>query len=473
MIATERERIGLLFSYDWDTLCFNRLLGRYHYDEAGFDLFSFPSNAQLLGFELERFATRQAARARRRGWAGVVSHHEQFGALAAALVAEKLGLPGTPVNAILACQHKLHARRVLAQVCPDANVPFQDLDAQYGGAIPDGLHYPAYVKPIKAAFSVLARHVANRDELHQHTRFGRRELWVIRRLVEPFERVARLRLPEAGTAHRMMLEQPVRAAQYNLDGWVYNGRAHALGVVDAIMYPGTQAFMRWQHPSALAGAVQAQALDVAQRFLHAVGFTQGLFNMEFFHDAATGRLSVIEFNPRLASQFSDLYRHVHGQDPHAMSIELALGRDPALLPRTVPVAGAAASLVYRAFSPGGAPAMPSPAQQAALKRQFPDALLFMQPKSGHALDRDFKWLGNHRYGILHLHGASHDDLQQRAEQASALLGWPAPYAEQLVEPPVEQLKSQRRDTAREPLRPASSAPATPHPGAVPSFTSGD
>jgi biotin carboxylase len=426
---SSKPRIGLLFSYDWDTLCFDRLQASYSFDQAGFDLFSFPSNARLVGFDLDRFATQQAARARKRGWAGVVSHHEQFGALAAALVAEKLGLPGTPVAAILACQHKLHARRVLAQVCPEANLHFEDLDASYGGDIPAGLRYPAYVKPVKAAFSVLARGVANVEELHRHTRFGRRELWVIRRLVEPFERIARARLPHAGTAHRLMLEQPVQAAQYNLDGWVFNGQAHALGVVDAIMYPGTQAFMRWDHPSQLEPNVQSQALSVAQKFLKAVGFTQGLFNMEFFYDAATGKLSVIEFNPRLASQFSDLYRHVHGLDPHAMSIALALGQDPALLPRAVPTAGAATSLVYRAFTPGAAPPMPGAAQVATLKQKFPDAMLFMQPKSGHALARDFKWLGNHRYGILHLHGRDAAHLRQCAQAASALLGWPAPYAD--------------------------------------------
>ncbi len=466
MTPSHRPRIGLLFSYDWDTLCFNRLQHRFGFDNAGFDLFSFPSNAQLIHFDLERFATRQAARARKRGWAGVVSHHEQFGALAAALVAEKLDLPGTPVQAILACQHKLHARRVLAQVCPEASVTFEDLDARYGGAIPDGLRYPAYVKPIKAAFSVLARHVANRDELHRHTRFGRRELWVIRRLVEPFERVARARLPQAGTAHRMMLEQPVQATQYNLDGWVWNGQAHPLGVVDAIMYPGTQAFMRWEHPSHLPAGVQAQALDVAQRFLKAVGFTQGLFNMEFFHDAATGKLSVIEFNPRLASQFSDLYRHVHGLDPHAMSIEMALGRDPALLPRGAPTAGAAASLVYRAFTPGAAPPMPTAAQRAALMQRFPNALLFLQPKAGHSLERDFKWLGNHRYGILHLQGRDPQDLRQRAGEASALIGWPTPYDDPLF---AEVAVRATAPAAAAPPR----APSGPLTHAIPSFHAGD
>lgn len=429
MPADRLPRLGLLFNYDWDALGFAALGDRFAFDSAGFDLFSFPSNARLVGFDLQRFANAQAARGRRRGWAGVVSHHEQFGALAAALVAEQLGLPGTKPEAILAAQHKLHARRVLQRVAPEANVAFAELEADYGGDIPAGIAYPTYVKPVKAAFSVLAREVSDRAELQAHTRFGRRELWVIRRLVEPFERICRARLPQAGSAHRMLLETPVRAPQFNLDGWVWQGQAHALGVVDAVMYPGTQAFMRWQHPSRLPDAAQARALAVAQKFLAAIGFTHGLFNMEFFLDPLTQTLSVIEFNPRLASQFGDLYRRVRGVDPHAMSIALALGQDPAALPRAPALAGAAASLVYRAFDADQVPRMPDAGQRAAFEREFPDALFFPMPKQGHSLARDFKWLGSHRYGIVHLAGRDADDLRQRAVRASALLGWPAPYAD--------------------------------------------
>ena len=43
--------------------------------------------------------------------------------------------------------------------------------------------------------------------------------------------------------------------------------------------------------------------------------------------------------------------------------------------------------------------------------------------------RDFKWLGSHRYGIVHLHGDDAAHLERRARAASALLGWPAPYAD--------------------------------------------
>ncbi len=431
-----RPCVGLLFTFDWDAQAFAALAHLARFDHAGFDLFSFPSNAHLIHFDLRRFAQRQARRGRRHGWAGVLSHHEQFGALAAALVAEELGLPGTSPESILAAQHKLHARQVLQAVAPEANLDFAPLDAVYGGPVPEGLHFPRFVKPVKAAFSVLARQVNSRADLHAHTRFGWRELWVIRRLVEPFERVMQARLPGTGTAHRLMLEEPLPAhtPQFNLDGWVFKGQAHALGVVDAVMYPGTNAFMRWEHPSRLATGVQARALDVAQRFLRAIGFTNGLFNMEFFFDPATDRLSVIEFNPRLASQFGDLYRRVQGRDAHAMSLALALGQNPDSLPRSAPTAGAAASQVYRVFTAGKAPAMPDAARQAQFKAQFPDALLFCYPKAGHSLERDFKWLGNHRYGIVHLGGRDEHDLRERTLRASALLGWPAPYADQRSAP---------------------------------------
>lgn len=431
-------RTLILFNYDWDEIGHAAAARAMdlQLDSDGFDLFSFPSNARLAWFDIERYVDGLARRARRRGWQAVVSHHEQFGALAAALLAERMGWPGTPVNAILACQHKYYARQVLQRVAPEATPGFRLLDAEYGAPIPDGLAYPAFVKPVKAAFSVLARRVENRQQLHQHTRFGWWELWVIRRLVEPFDRMVRPRLgAEVPSAHRMLLEEPVQAEQYNLDGYVFDGQVHAVGVVDAIMYPHSQAFMRHQLPTRLNPDVQARALDVARRFLTAVGFTQGLFNMEFFHDAATDRLTVIEFNPRMASQYSDLYRRVLGVDLHAIGLALAHGCDPAGLPLGVPSAGAAASFVYRVFRSEDKVVMPSVQQQRALEQAYPGALLFLYPKTAGSIERDYKWLGSYRYAITHLGGQDEADLRRRCEVASVLLGWPAPYADLPLDAP--------------------------------------
>lgn len=426
------SRTLLLFNHDWDAIGHARAgaASGMAFDEAGFDLFSFPSNARLAWFDMARFVDGLARQAVRRGWQAVSSSHEQFGALAAALLAERLGWPGTPVAAILACQHKFYARQVLQRVAPEANAGFALLDADYGAPIPSGLHYPLFVKPVKAAFSVLAREVQNPAELHRHTRFSAWELWVIRHLVEPFERMAQDRLgPGLPSAHRMLLEEPVHGDQFNLDGYAFNGAVHAIGVVDAVMYPGTQAFMRFELPSRLPAGVQARALDVARRFLQAVGFTHGLFNMEFFFDAVTDRLTVIEFNPRMAAQFSDLYLRVQGLDLHALALALAHGQDPAKVPRSIPGAGAAASFVYRVFDAQQRVAMPAAARQQAFARQFPDALLLCFPKPRGSMERDFKWLGSYRYGIVHLGGRDAVELRERCAAASALLGWPLPYAE--------------------------------------------
>ncbi len=470
--------IGWLFPYDWDRRALDALqaAGAQQFDRAGFDLFSFPRNAQLIGFDLQRFAERQAARGRRRGWRGVLSHHEQFGALAAALVAEQLGLRGARPESVLAAQHKLHARRVLAAVAPEANLPFAVLDAGYDGALPatlpPGLSFPLFVKPVKGAFSVLARRIDDAAALQAHLRFGWREAWIARRLLTPFDRVCAQRLPQAGGTQRWLAEQPVPAGvpQFNLDGWVQDGRVHALGVVDAITAPGTQAFIRWELPSRLPAAVQARALDVARRFLRAIDYRHGFFNLEFFFDEATDRLTVIECNPRLASQFGDLYRRVLGIDPHAMAAALACGEDPQALPRSVPSAGVAASLVYRAFDPTRVPPSPSLARRRAFRAHFADALLLEFRKHGRALARDFAWTGSHRHGVVHLGGVDRDDLERRAHEASALLGWPAPYA--IDDAAARQFGDQPGIVATTPARgdaPAAAAPTAIGAAAVPSL----
>lgn len=421
---TPDARTLILFGYDWDATAFARLQHDWPADHAGFDLFTFPSYLRLATFDLRRFVDDLAVRARRRGWRAVVSHHEQFGALGAALLAERMGWPGTPVAAVLACQHKLYARQVLQRVAPEANVPFAPLHARYGDPIPHGLSYPSFAKPVKAAFSVLARRVSSRAQLTALTRFGPFEQWIIHRLVEPFERIARARLGDVPSAHGMLLEEPIEAPQYNLDGHVFEGQVRALGVCDAVMYPGTGAFQRFERPSRLAERVQERALDVATRFLKAIGFSHGFFNMEFFYDAATDALKVIEFNPRLASQLADLYRRVDGIDAHAGSLALAHGRDPRSAMRCRPSAGAAASFVFRSFDTATVPGMPARSRLRAFFDRFPDAWLQAMPKQGRGLARDFKWLGSHRYGVMHLGGDDAFDLHDRYRRACLLLGWP-------------------------------------------------
>lgn len=402
--------------------------GEMRLHREGFDLFSFPSSARLLTFDLFRFVDRLARKYGDGGIAGIVSANEQFGALAAALLARRLGLPGTDPLAILACQHKAYCRRRLADIAPEANVASWAFPYTIGEDAPLELPLPFFVKPVKATFSVLARRIETRRQLHRHLRFAPHERLIIKRLVRPFNDAfaALVGRPQhyAVDAHWMIAEAALSGAQLNLDGYVYNGEVRILGCVDEIMYPGTDAFARFQYPSKLPAAVQARARELTERIMRGLSFDYGFFNIEFAHDPASDRLSVIEINPRLASQLADFYERVDGLRVFDMLLELAQGRDPAALPRAQPTAGVAASFVWRVFD-GQEP--PPPATTEALRwlaAAHPDAQLMQYHKRGHGLKREYKWLGSHRYATLNLGAADEAALRARYQEICGRLNWP-------------------------------------------------
>lgn len=404
-----------------------RGLLRPHFE--GFDLFAFPDNARLLTFDAFRFVDRLARTYAGRDIAGIVTANEQFGALAAALLGRRLGLPHTNPVAVLACQHKAYFRARLRTIAPEANVEHWPLPYTFDANAPLGLPLPFYIKPVKATYSVLARRIDTRAQLQRHLAFAPYERFIIKRLVRPFNDAFRalIGIPQGYgvDAHWLLAEQLLSGCQFNLDGYAFRGEVRVLGCVDEIMYPGTDAFLRFQYPSSLPAAVQRRAAALAARVIDGLGFDHGFFNIELFYDAASGALKIVEVNPRLASQLADLYEKVDGLRVFDMLVELAQGRDPAQLARAAPTAGVAASFVWRTFDGAPPPPRVSAAARHWLARTYPDALLFEHHKRGYGLRREFKWLGSHRYATLNLGARDIAQLRARFEEICARFGWPA------------------------------------------------
>jgi len=120
------KKILVLFPNEWDRaeLARPRYRGRYGFVFEGFDLFRFPENARLIWFDARRFVDRIVAKYRGAGLDGVVSNEEQFGAMIAAVVAERLGLPTADPRAIMVAQHKYYSRLAQARVAPEATPRF-------------------------------------------------------------------------------------------------------------------------------------------------------------------------------------------------------------------------------------------------------------------------------------------------------------------------------------------------------------
>ncbi len=116
---------------------------------------------------------------------------------------------------------------------------------------------------------------------------------------------------ELGTKY-LLAEEHLSGQQVTYEGLVHNGECTTVGIVDSIMYPGTICFERFEYPSSLPQSVQLRMADIANRFMHGIGFNNGLFNIEFMYNPAHDTIHIIEINPRLVSQFADLYEKVDG-----------------------------------------------------------------------------------------------------------------------------------------------------------------
>jgi biotin carboxylase len=421
-----RPKLLFLFPECWDRSALSALhaLDReFELVYEGFDLFRFPGNARILWLDACRYVDRLAKKYRRAGLAGVASTNEQYGALIAATLARELGLPGTDPLAVLRAQHKVLARSLLASALPSASPRYTAIPWTIDRARAAELAYPLFVKPVKAAYSVLARRVDGPAELCRHLDFGPWERHLIRRLVKPFDDLMRALLPDAGVcdAHHLIGEEPLEGVQVNVDGYVRRGTAHCLGVVDSAMYPGTIAFQRFEYPSRLPEAIQLQLSRVALRALQAVGFDHGLFNVELFWRPRDGAISVIEINPRVAAQFADLYEKVDGTHLYQVLADLAVGREPRWT-RRLGRCGAAASFTLREFD-GAIKVRPGRAEIETLRSSQPDAVLQTFIKRGASRRREMKWVGSYRYAALNLGGRDREELFRRFDAAMAGLSF--------------------------------------------------
>lgn len=424
---TSLKNILVLFDADWDQSQLSKAADehtspRYRFFYEGFDLFSFPSNARLLTFDIFKFVNKLARKYRHANLAGIISSNEQFGALVGALLAKKMGLPGPDPKALIAAQHKYVARRILEQHLPEANVAFHAFPYTFNSPDEIPLKYPFYVKPVKAAYSVLARRVDSFAELKQHMTFHPWEQYIIKRLVRPFNDVVKQITDFDVDAHWMIAEELIDGQQINVDGVVIDGEIHILGTIDAVMYPGTDQFMRFEYPTRLPRAQDLRAHETATRIVQALGLDHGLFNVEMRVCPETGECRLIEVNPRMAAQFSDLYEKVDGINLHDVALKIATGEAPDLTPGRGRYK-VATSFVFRKFDGTPLANPPNNEKLTWLKEFDPDAFLAMFVKTGGGLKREMKWLGSHRYATLNMGGESAQHLTEKFDLVKLRLGF--------------------------------------------------
>ena len=347
--------------------------------------------------EVERIV----AKATSAGVVAVMSTDDYPGSTLAAIVAQRLGLPGTPVVADLFCQHKYQSRLKQQHAQPDAVPPFALLELGMAPEIP----FPFFIKPVKSFFSVGAYQIDNTEALRELVPYATLPEAFFKPLNALLERYAGIPISQSN----VLAEGLLTGHQATFEGYALEGHVHPVGVVDSIMFPGTTVFERFEYPSALSRVVQGDMAEVAARVMEAIGFTHGQFNIEFCYDSVHNRLGIVEINPRMASQFSDLYEKVDGFNSYCLLLDLALGRRPTLRHRAGRHA-AAASCVLRRFEDARVVKGPTHDELESIRQVHADVRIEVLVSAGERMSLQLQDGCSFRYGIVSVGGRSREDV---------------------------------------------------------------
>lgn len=166
---------------------------------------------------------------------GVTSAVGYPGMPVASIIAERLGLTGVKVERVLRCEHKYYSRVSQQALVPSATPPFQIVPPEGSDTPVEAfrLPFPLFLKPVKSCFSINAQRVASLAELRRISRTNRMPEGFLR----PFNDLLRAHTNYEFDASCLLAESLLEGVQVSLEGYVFNGQVHTLGIIDAVMFP--------------------------------------------------------------------------------------------------------------------------------------------------------------------------------------------------------------------------------------------
>ncbi len=341
------------------------------------------------------------------------------------ILCREFDLPSASLEAVLKCEHKFWSRYEQRQCIPDHIPKFAAFNPFDDDALDTlGLDFPFWVKPIKSFSSYLGFRIDNAQDWARAITEIRAH---IGRFEGPFDNLLeRVEMPSevAGIGGGDCIAEAIIGGRMcTQEGFVHKGKMRVYGTVDSLREPNGSSFASYQYPSRLPARVRKRMTEIIEIFLAHIGYDNAPFNVEFFWDANTDRIWLLEVNARISESHADLFRKVDGASHHEIAVDLSLGARPRLPYRDGEFAYAGKFFI-RAYHDALVKGVPGPEQLADIERLIPDTVVSILPQPGQRLsemmDQDSY---SYTLALLWIGAASPGKLVKRFEQAVEILAF--------------------------------------------------
>ena len=389
--------------YDYDMLQQEAYRDRYHFffEEVTTD----PDNiSEFINYIINKYQVQDID--------GVIGTHDNPESYVGAVIAKEFGLHGMDPAIAFLCLHKYYSREAQKEIVPSAVPKFQYLPLDNLKREDVTLSFPFFVKPVKSAFSILARPIDDFETLEAFLPRVRRKL---AQSVPPFNILLKKHTTFELDANLLIAEQILAGEQVTVEGFSWNGKVSIMGITDSIMYPGTMSFERFEYPSKLPIPVQQRMADIARELISGIELDHTVFNIEMFYNSETDAVHIIEINPRMSYQFADMFEKVDGINTYALQLQLSQGMQPEFENGNGRF-GVAASFVLRLFENKLVTRVPTQEELREIRAQFPDSHIVIKVKEGIMLSDLSQDEKSYRYAIINLGGKDWPDIYARFEE---------------------------------------------------------
>jgi biotin carboxylase len=300
------------------------------------------------------------------------------------ILCQERGLRSPSLAAVVRCGHKYWSRVAQRDAIPEHTPRFQLVDPFDDGIVDRmELEHPFWMKPVKAFSSQLGFKIESREDMEHALRETREQ---IERLAQPFDRL--LKQAEVPEEYRVLggayciAEEYLGGLELAHEGYVQDGEVVIHGTLD--MVRENEVFTRFVWPSEAPDAVLARMEDATRQLMQHIGYDDGCFNVEYFWDRETDRLTIIEVNPRISQSHSPMCMLVDGRSNHEVAIDVALGRRPMFDPKRGSCA-VAAKFLERTRRDSIVRRTPTRMEITGLKAKYPTARVEVEVEEGQRL----------------------------------------------------------------------------------------
>ena len=340
------------------------------------------------------------------------------------ILCHKYGLPGPSLELVILCGNKglsrLEQQRVIPAYIPRFSIfdPFTDDPLKQ-----IELDFPFWIKPLLSYSGYLGFRIENKNDFIRHIQIIRDN---IDRYARPYADLLQYANLDSSltkyTAHHCIAEEIISSGrQCTVEGYSYQNQVDCYGIVDSIRYPNMVSFSRYQYPSALPAEIKQRIHRVSKTIIEHIGFDQSAFNIEYFYEEASDRLSLLEINSRISQSHAPLFKNVDGASNHRVVVDLGLGEKPDFPHRRGKYVSAA-KIFARRFSDALIARVPTPAEINHAQQLVPGATVVVPVKQGRRLsellDQDSY---SYQYAIVYLGANSIHELARGYKQVRKAL----------------------------------------------------